>query len=106
MPEERKNEYNSYHTFVIQVPQRDKLKKYLFQHGIETAIHYPTPIHLQPAAKFLQYQKGDFKVTERQSKEILTLPIHQYMTKQSIVKISNLINSFYFRKKKQKNKTY
>ena len=64
IPEEKKHEFNSYHTFVIQTKKRDDLKKYLEKKGITVVIHYPIPIHLQPASKFLGYKKGDFPVTE------------------------------------------
>ena len=56
-------------TFVIQVDQRDSLKEYLMTQGIETAIHYPIPIHLQPAAKNLSYGEGSFPIAERQAKK-------------------------------------
>jgi len=94
-PEEESFQYNSYHTFVIQVKKRNLLKNYLLKNGVGTAIHYPIPIHLQKASKFLGLKKGDFKVTEKQSKEILTLPINQYLTDTNIKYISNLINNFY-----------
>ena len=86
---------NSWHTFVIQVDRRDELKDYLMQRGIETAIHYPVPIHLQPAARDLGYAKGDFPVTEQQSKRILTLPIHQYLTKEQLKKVASSVNEFF-----------
>jgi dTDP-4-amino-4,6-dideoxygalactose transaminase len=63
--------------------------------GVETAIHYPVPIHLQPAASHLGYSKGDFPVTETQSERILTLPIHQYLQESMIKNISNCINAFF-----------
>ncbi len=94
-PKEKINEFNTYHTFVIQVEDRDKLKKYLKQKGIDTAIHYPVPIHLQTASKFLRHAKGDFPATEEQSKNILTLPINQFLKKNEIRYISNLVNNFY-----------
>ena len=62
--------------------------------GIDTAIHYPVPIHLQPASKKLGYQVGDFPITEKQSKEILTLPVNQYLTKIDLEQIVNVINEF------------
>jgi len=93
--EESPDEFNTYHTFVIQVEDRDKLKKYLLKNGIETSIHYPTPIHLQPAAKFLGYKKNSFIITENQSKKILTLPINQFLKRKEIKYISNKINQFY-----------
>jgi dTDP-4-amino-4,6-dideoxygalactose transaminase len=93
--DEKKYQFNTYHTFVIQAPNRDKLIKFLKKQGIATAIHYPIPIHLQPAAKYLGYKKGSFKVTEKQSKEILSLPINQNLNKNEILYICKHINNFY-----------
>jgi dTDP-4-amino-4,6-dideoxygalactose transaminase len=93
--EENNNEFNTYHTFVIQVNNRDKLKRYLLKKGIQTAIHYPIPIHFQPAAKKLNYKKGDFEITERQAKRILTLPINQSLKKDEIKFIARTVNSFF-----------
>tara|TARA_B000000475_G_C16003809_1_gene450012 strand:+ start:2923 stop:4047 length:1125 start_codon:yes stop_codon:yes gene_type:complete len=94
-PEEKKFEFNTYHTFVIQVEKRDQLKSFLKKKGIETTIHYPMPIHLQSASKYLGYKKGDFIETESQSKKILTLPINQYLTKKEILFVCKMINKFY-----------
>jgi dTDP-4-amino-4,6-dideoxygalactose transaminase len=98
IPAEKKYQFNSYHTFVIQVDKRDELKNYLKKNNIATAIHYPVPIHLQPAAKKFGYKKGSFKNTENQSKKILTLPINQYLENKEIKKISEKINSFFKKK--------
>ena len=95
IPDENSHEFNTYHTFVIQVNNRDKLKEYLQKNGINTSIHYPIPIHLQPAAKKLGFKKNDFPNTELQAKRILTLPIHQYLKLEQIKFISNKINSFF-----------
>ena len=91
---EKKYQYNTYHTFVIQTPRREKLIKFLKNHKVHTAIHYPIPIHLQPAAKRLGYKKGDFPVAEIQSRKILTLPIHQDLKKSDIIRVCKLINKF------------
>mgnify|MGYP000235723822 CR=1 FL=1 len=93
-PEEKDSEYNTYHTFVIQTQYRDELKEYLSLNGIDTAIHYPFPIHLQPASEKLGYQAGDFPITEKQSKEILTLPVNQYLAEADIKIIIKVINEF------------
>ena len=98
IPKEEKYQFNTYHTFVIQVKQRDSLKKYLMKNGINTTIHYPTPIHLQPAAKFLKYKKGSFPMVESQAKKILTLPINQFLKKKDIYNICQCINKFYLKK--------
>jgi len=94
-PKEKSYQYNSYHTFVIQTPERDKLKKYLEKKGIGTAIHYPIPIHLQPAAKFLGYRIGDFPNTEKICKNILTLPINQSLDSIKINYICDSINNYF-----------
>ena len=95
LPIEKNHEFNTYHTFVIQTERRDELKNYLFSKGIETSIHYPIPIHMQPASKILNYKKGDFPITEKQSENILTLPIHQYLEDHEIQYISQNLNEFY-----------
>ncbi len=85
-------EFNTYHTFVIQVDNRDRLKKRLEEDGIETSIHYPIPIHLQPAAKRLGYKLGDFPETEMQAERILTLPVNQYLHLDDIALIAERVN--------------
>ncbi|NEO82879.1 MAG: DegT/DnrJ/EryC1/StrS family aminotransferase [Spirulina sp. SIO3F2] len=95
IPEDRGQEFNTYHTFVIQTRQRDELKAYLLSQGIETAIHYPIPIHLQPAANYLGYSRGSFPVTEEQATQILTLPVHQYLEPQEIECIAQHVNTFF-----------
>lgn len=92
--DEKKYEFNSYHTFVLQTSKREKLIEYLKTKGIGTAIHYPVPIHLQPASKFLKYKKGDFPRAEDQSKKILTIPIHQNLTKKQLSNIVFYLNKF------------
>lgn len=87
-------EFNSFHTFVIQVDHRDALQAHLSSLGIGTAIHYPVPIHLQPAAAYLGHKAGDFPVTELQSERIITLPIHQNLTEDEIRRVAGAVNAF------------
>ena len=91
-PSEEKSQFNSMHTFVIQTDKRDQLAQFLKDNGIQTAIHYPRPSHLQPAASQLGYKYGDFPITEKQAECILTLPIHQYLGSSEIDIICELIN--------------
>ena len=84
LPIETPNEFNTFHTFVIQLANRDYVKSELENRGIETSIHYPVPIHLQPAAAKLNYKLGDFPVTESQAANILTLPINQFLSSDDI----------------------
>ncbi len=98
LPYEKKYQFNTFHTFVIQVKSRDKLQSYLKRNNINTAIHYPIPVHLQPACKKFNYSKGDFKIAENQSKKILTLPINEHLSRKELKYISNKINKFYEKK--------
>ncbi|EQA36273.1 putative pleiotropic regulatory protein DegT [Leptospira inadai serovar Lyme str. 10] len=97
IPADKPEEFNTFHTFVIQVERRDELKNYLADLGVETSIHYPIPIHLQPASKNLGYKTGDFPVVETQSRRILTLPIHQYLKREEIEFVAESVNRFYRR---------
>jgi dTDP-4-amino-4,6-dideoxygalactose transaminase len=94
LPPERQHEYNTYHTLVIQIDHRDALQAHLGSLGVGTAIHYPIPIHLQPAAASLGHKKGDFPVTERQAERILTLPIHPWLSDDDIAFVSASVNEF------------
>ncbi|MBC8068348.1 MAG: DegT/DnrJ/EryC1/StrS family aminotransferase [Deltaproteobacteria bacterium] len=86
---------NSFHTFVVQVDRRDALQRHLADHGIGTSIHYPIPIHLQPAARALGYGPGSFPETERQAARILSLPIHQFLGDDDIVRVAATVNDFF-----------
>ena len=95
MPEDRDREFNTYHTLVIQVDRRDELRAFLQAQGVGTAIHYPVPIHLQPASAGLGYRAGDFPVTERQAGRILTLPINQTLSPDDISYVADRVNEFF-----------
>ena len=65
-----------YHNFVIRTEKRDELMAYLLEHGVDTRIHYPIPIHLQEAAKDLGYKVGSFPKAEKYAKTMISLPIY------------------------------
>ncbi len=90
----RNIEFNTFHTFVVQVDHRDALREHLQAKGIGSAIHYPVPIHLQPAAAPLGHKAGDFPVTERQAERILTLPVHQGLGEAQIDRVAAAVNDF------------
>ncbi len=69
-----------YHQYAIQTPERDRLQQFLSNRNIQTGIHYPRPLHLQPAFDHLSYEKGDFPVSERVGDRVLTLPCFPEMT--------------------------
>lgn len=94
-PEERPGERHTYHLFVIRCDGRDALQAHLARCGIETKIHYPVPIHLQPAAAGLGYAPGDLPVTERDCARILSLPVHQHLSDAEVDAVCDAIEKFF-----------
>lgn len=94
LPQVKKGCSHSYYLFVIRLKKRDELLNYLRNKGIETRIHFPTPIHLMRGYKFLGYKKGDLPETERFSSEILSLPMHAYLEERELEKIVKSIKAF------------
>ncbi len=71
---------------------RDKTIKFLIKKGVDAKIHYPTSMHLQPAAKKFGYKKGDFPIAERLSQTSISIPVHEYVTRKNLKYIVNLIS--------------
>jgi dTDP-3-amino-3,4,6-trideoxy-alpha-D-glucose transaminase len=69
-----------HHLYVVEVADRDGLASALHMLGVQTGIHYPVPVHLQPAFSSLGYGLGDFPVTERLADRILSLPMHPHLS--------------------------
>jgi dTDP-4-amino-4,6-dideoxygalactose transaminase len=80
VPIEDKNAKHVYYMYVIATKKRDELMKYLKQNGISCGIHYPIPLHLQPAYKNLGWKNGSFPISEKLAKEILSIPIYPELT--------------------------
>lgn len=96
MPPEPPNGYKTnYHLFVIRTKRRDALMEFLKRSNIFCGIHYPIPVHLQKAMNFLGHKKGDFPISEKYAKEILSLPMHPYLTKDEVEFISGRIKMFF-----------
>ena len=87
--------YDVYYLFVIQTPKRDRLQNFLADNNIQTGIHYPVPIHLQPCVGHLGYRVGDFPNVEKQSREILSLPIHNGLEEKDIKYTANKSADFF-----------
>lgn len=75
-----KNNTSVWAQYSIRVKSRDLVQKKLKDKGIPTAVHYPTPLHLQECFNYLNYKKGDFPVSEEVSKDIICLPMNPYLT--------------------------
>ena len=83
-----------WHLYVIRVARRDELRAFLGERGIETGIHYPLPIHLQPAFEDLGYPRGSFPVTERLAAEILSLPMFPELDEAQIHAVADAVTDF------------
>jgi dTDP-4-amino-4,6-dideoxygalactose transaminase len=83
-----------YHLFVVRVAKRDEFRAYLEERGVATAVHYPLPLHVQPAFRHLGYRMGDFPIAERRASEIVSLPMHPFLQPSQVQYIANLAHEF------------
>jgi dTDP-4-amino-4,6-dideoxygalactose transaminase len=95
LPKTAKHATHVYHLYVIRTESRMELQKHLADHGIDTLIHYPVPPHLQNAYIQLGYEKGDFPIAEELANTMLSLPIWVGISKQHVMKVSQVINDFF-----------
>jgi len=89
LPAEMSYSHHVYHLYVIQSENRDELRKLLADAGIESGLHYPIPLHLQEAYRFLGYHEGDFPVTEMIRTRILSLPIYPGISTEAVARVSS-----------------
>jgi dTDP-4-amino-4,6-dideoxygalactose transaminase len=83
-----------YHLYVVRSDDREGLMSHLKNAGIGTGIHYPIPLHLQKAYASMQYRVGDFPVTEKVAKEIVSLPMFPQLTNEEQARVVEEILSF------------
>jgi dTDP-3-amino-3,4,6-trideoxy-alpha-D-glucose transaminase len=93
LPNERAQVAHVYHLFVIEAERRDALQAHLKERGIDSLIHYPTPIHKQPA--FKEYADVSLPTLERQVQGILSLPCHPFLSETEVKEVCEAIRSFY-----------
>jgi dTDP-4-amino-4,6-dideoxygalactose transaminase len=97
VPPRRTDVRQVFHTYVVRVKQREALIAFLTARGVETKIHYPVPIHLQKPCRAMGWKEGDLPVCEQQAREIVSLPIHEYLSEDQIAYVAQQITSFYTR---------
>jgi dTDP-3-amino-2,3,6-trideoxy-4-keto-D-glucose/dTDP-3-amino-3,4,6-trideoxy-alpha-D-glucose/dTDP-2,6-dideoxy-D-kanosamine transaminase len=95
IPPRIKNYQIVYHLYIIFVKNRDALLKYCISKGIEAKVHYPIPMYRQPAMKFLSHKIGDFPVTDRHAKTIISFPCDQHLSKKEMDYVIKTVKSFY-----------
>ena len=82
MPQDDARSESVYHLFVIYVETRDAVRAALEARGVQTAVHYPRPVHLQKAYAWLGHRPGSFPNTERACDQVLSLPLFPEMTEE------------------------
>ena len=93
-PVEKEYARHVYHLFVVRSRERDSLQTFLKERGVETLIHYPIPIHLQNSYRELPYRRGSLPMTEKCSREILSLPLFLGLTRGEMEEVAETIRSF------------
>ncbi|MFI5184825.1 MAG: DegT/DnrJ/EryC1/StrS family aminotransferase [Vicinamibacteria bacterium] len=93
-PRERPDVRSAWHLYTVRVEGRDALRASLEQQGIATAVHYPVPIHLQPALAALGGRPGDLPVSEQLSREVLSLPLYPELPSDSVERIAAAVKTF------------
>jgi dTDP-4-amino-4,6-dideoxygalactose transaminase len=80
-----------WHCYVIETPERDRVRSALQDVGIQSAVHYPVPIHLQKVYAHLGYRSGDLPVTEALCEHCLSLPIYPELSKEKISRVASVL---------------
>ena len=91
LPVEAENHYHVWHLYVVRHPQRDQIRQALSAAGVDTGLHYPIPVHLQPAYAHLGHRPGDFPVAEQVARECLSLPIYAELSAAQQAHIAHVI---------------
>ncbi len=97
LPCTEQNNHHIFHQYTTRVlnGKRDALQKHLASHGVQSAIYYPLPIHLQEAYAFLCYKEGDLPESERASAEVLSLPVHPELSREQAEFAADAVRSFF-----------
>ena len=91
LPVERPGNRHVYHVYPVLTPERKEFMSALAERGVQTGIHYPTPIHLLPAYSELPYGPGDFPIAERAAAEEVSLPMFPEMTGEQVEAVSRAV---------------
>src|SRR5688572_3530496 len=95
VPATKNNYTHVFHLYVIRTEKREALQAYLKDHGVETAVHYPTALPLLPCYHSYGYQSADFPIAFHNQARILSLPIYAEITNEQIEYVARLIKNFY-----------
>jgi dTDP-4-amino-4,6-dideoxygalactose transaminase len=91
VPREAPGRRHVWHIFAVTTRHREQLKKMLAREGVETGLHYPTPVHLQPAYAALGHRPGDFPAAEAAANSVLSLPLYPELSMREVEIVSKLV---------------
>jgi dTDP-3-amino-3,4,6-trideoxy-alpha-D-glucose transaminase len=94
---QRRSEFSThvYHLFIVETGERDALREFLTERGIQTGIHYPIPIHLQDAYRDLGFGPGSFPHAEALARRALSLPMYPELTEEQIGRVAGAVREFF-----------
>ena len=95
LPPRRNRTKNVYLLYMIFAEDRDRLYQYCLNHGVEAKIHYPIPVYKQEALRHLGYGPGDFPVTDRHAREIISFPVDQHLRRAEQDYVIETVRGFY-----------
>ncbi len=93
LPRTAPGNVHAWHLYVVQIPRRDHVLEVLHSLGVQAGIHYPVPVHLQPAFREYGYGPGDFPVTEAAAGRILSLPLYPHISPDQQVAVAAALRS-------------
>lgn len=91
IPRETSLRRHVWHIFAVRTRDRDHLQKFLSAEGVETGLHYPVPVHLQPSYADLGHRPGDFPATEAAANSVLSLPLYPELSTREVEIVSELV---------------
>ena len=89
-----KNLKEVHHLYMFSFDKRDEMVQYLRSNSIDAKIHYPIPMHLQPASKKFGYKLGDFPIAENLANKTISIPVHEFITKEQMDRVISCIGDF------------
>ena len=95
LPEEIEGTVHVYNQFTVMTDRRDELRKFLAERGIGTMVYYSRALHLQPVFSHLGHSPGDFPVTEKVQRRVLSLPVYPGLTEEAVRTVAAAIGEFF-----------
>lgn len=91
LPIEKPNMKHSYYVYVVRLDNRDEVMAQLKEKGCGCGIHYPVPLHLQPAYAFLGGKEGDHPISEAYAKQVMSIPMYPELTAEQVAEAASII---------------